>query len=44
MFRSKIYHLYGDVTNIGERLQTLGLYSALKAFKQGRIVILPHLL
>jgi hypothetical protein len=42
--RSRIFHLYGDVTNTGERLQNLGLYSALRAFEQGGIFIVPHLL
>jgi hypothetical protein len=44
-FRSRIFHLYGDVTIItGEGLQNLGLCSALRAFEQGRIFIVPHLL
>jgi hypothetical protein len=42
MSRSRIFHLYGDVTIAGEGLQNLCL--ALKAFEQGRIFILPHLL
>jgi hypothetical protein len=42
--RSIIFHLYGDVTIAGEGLQNLGLCSALTAFKQGRIFIVPHLL
>jgi hypothetical protein len=44
MSRSRIFHLYGDVTIAGEGLQNLGLCSALRAFEQGRIFILPHLL
>jgi hypothetical protein len=40
--RSRIFHLYGDVTNAGEGLQNLGLYSALRAFEQGGIFIVPH--
>jgi hypothetical protein len=27
MFRSRIFHLYGDVTIAGEGLQNLGLYA-----------------
>ena len=42
--RSRIFHLYGDVTIAGEGLQNLGLCSALRAFKQGGIFIVPHLL
>ena len=44
MSRSRIFHLYGDVTITGEGLQNLGLCSALRAFEQGRIIIMPHLL
>jgi hypothetical protein len=40
--RSRIFHLHGDVT--GEGLQNLGLCSALRAFEQGGIFIVPHLL
>jgi hypothetical protein len=40
----RIFHLYRDVTITGEGLQNLGLCSALKAFEQGRIFIVPHLL
>jgi hypothetical protein len=43
-FRSRIFHLYGDVTITGEGLQNLGLCSALRAFEQGGIFIVPHLL
>jgi hypothetical protein len=41
--RSRIFHLYGDVTIAGEGLQNLGLCSALRAFEQGGIFIVPHL-
>jgi hypothetical protein len=43
-FRSRIFHLYGDVTIAGEGLQNLGLCSALRALEQGGILIVPHLL
>ena len=42
--RSRVFHLYGDVTIAGEGLQNLGLCSALRAFEQGGIFIVPHLL
>jgi hypothetical protein len=42
--RSRIFHLYGDVNIAGEGLQNLGLCSALRAFEQGGIFIVPHLL
>jgi hypothetical protein len=42
--RSRIFHLYGDVTIAGEGMQNLGLCSALRAFEQGGIFIVPHLL
>ena len=42
--RSRIFHLYGNVTITGEGLQNLGLCSALRAFEQGGIFIVPHLL
>ena len=42
--RSRIFYLYGDVTITGEGLQNLGLCSALRAFEQGGIYIVPHLL
>jgi hypothetical protein len=42
--RSRIFHLYGDVTIAGEGLQHLGLCLALRAFEQGGIFIVPHLL
>jgi hypothetical protein len=35
---------YGDVTIAGEGLQNLDLCSALMAFEQGGIFIVPHLL
>jgi hypothetical protein len=44
--RSRICHLYGDVdiTIADEGLQNLGLCSALRAFEQGGIFIVQHLL
>jgi hypothetical protein len=42
--RPRIFHLYGDVTIAGEGLQNLGLCSALRAFEQGGILIVPDLL
>jgi hypothetical protein len=42
--RSRVFHLYGDVTFTGEGLQNLGLCSTLRAFEQGGIFIVPHLL
>ena len=42
--RLRIFHLYGDVTITGEGLQNLGLCSALRAFEQGGIFIVPYLL
>jgi hypothetical protein len=39
-----LYHVYGDVTIAGEGLQNLGLFSALRAFEQGGIFIVPHVL
>jgi hypothetical protein len=36
--------LYGDVTIAGEGQQNIGLCSALRAFEQGGIFIMPHLL
>jgi hypothetical protein len=44
MTRSKIFLLYGDVTIAGEGLQNLGLCSVLRAFEQGGIFTVPHLL
>jgi hypothetical protein len=40
--RSRIFHLYGDVTITGEGLQNLGLCSALRAFEQGGIFIVTR--
>jgi hypothetical protein len=42
--RSRIFHLYGEVTIAGEGLQNLGLCSALLAFERGGVFIVPHLL
>jgi hypothetical protein len=42
--RSRIFHLNGDVTIAGEGLQNLELCSALRAFEQGGIFIVSHLL
>jgi hypothetical protein len=42
--KTKKNHLYGDVTITGEGQQNLGLCSALRAFEQGGIFILLHLL
>jgi hypothetical protein len=42
--RSRIFHLNGDITVAGEGLQNLGLCLALRAFEQGGISIMPHLL
>jgi hypothetical protein len=44
MSRSRIFHLAGDVTITGEGLQNLGLCLALRAFEQGGIFIVSHLL
>jgi hypothetical protein len=41
---SRIFHLYGDVTIASEGLQNLDLCSVLRAFEQGGIFIVPHLL
>jgi hypothetical protein len=41
---SRIFHLCGDVTIASEELQNLGLCSALRAFEQGGIFIVPHVL
>jgi hypothetical protein len=37
-------YMENDVTIAGERLQSLGICSALMAFEQGGIFIVPHLL
>jgi hypothetical protein len=42
--RSRIVHLYWDITITYEALQNLGLSSALRDFEQGRIFIVSHLL
>jgi hypothetical protein len=42
--RSRIFHLYEDVTITGEGLQNLGLCLALSVFEQGGIFIVTHLL
>jgi hypothetical protein len=42
--RSGIFHLYGDVTIAGEGLQNLSLCSKLRAYEQGGVFIVPHLL
>jgi hypothetical protein len=44
MLRSKLFHVDGNVIIPGEGLQNLGLCSALRAFEQGGIFIVPHLL
>jgi hypothetical protein len=40
----KACKIYGDGTITGEELQNLVLCSALRAFEQGGIFIVPHLL
>jgi hypothetical protein len=40
----KYFYLCGDVTIAGEGLQNFGLCSALRAFEQGGIFVVPHLL
>ena len=40
----RIFHLNGDVTITGEKLQNLGLRSALRAIEPRWIFNLPHLL
>jgi hypothetical protein len=42
--RSRIFHVYGDVTITGEGLQNFSLCSALRVFEQGGIFIVPRLL
>jgi hypothetical protein len=42
--RSRIFHVYGDIIIAGEGLKNLGLCSALTAFEQGGIFIVPQLL
>jgi hypothetical protein len=41
---SRIFQLYEEVTIAGEGLQNLGLCSALRAFDQGGIFVVPYLL
>jgi hypothetical protein len=41
---SRMFHLNGDITIAGGGLQNLGLCSALRAFEQGGISIVTHLL
>jgi hypothetical protein len=43
-YKTGSFHLYGDVTISGEGLQNLSQCSALRAFEQGGIFIVPHLL
>jgi hypothetical protein len=40
----EFFTLYGHVTIVGEGLQNLGLCSALRAFEQGGIFIVPLML
>jgi hypothetical protein len=42
--RSRILHFYGDVTITNEVLQNFSICSALRAYEQGGIFIVPHLL
>jgi hypothetical protein len=42
--RWRIFHLYGDVIFAGEGQQNLGLCTVRRAFEQGGIYIVPHLL
>jgi hypothetical protein len=42
--RARFFHLYGDVIITDEGLQNSGLWSALRAFEQGGIFIVQHLL
>jgi hypothetical protein len=41
--RLRCFHLNGEISMTGEGLQNLGLCSALRAFEQGWIIIMPHL-
>jgi hypothetical protein len=43
-FSSTIFHSYGNIAIADEGLQYLGLCSALRAFEQRGIFIVPHLL
>ena len=40
----EILHFYGDANIAGDEPQNLGLYSALRTFEQGRILIVTNLL
>jgi hypothetical protein len=42
--RQEFTFIYGEVTIAGEGQQDLGPCSALRAFEQGGIFIVPHLL
>jgi hypothetical protein len=44
VFGMRVFQSHEDVTIAGEKLQILGLCSALRAFEQGRIFIITHLL
>jgi hypothetical protein len=44
IYTCMIGSFYGDVIIAGEGQQNLGLCSALRAFEQGGIFIMPHLL
>jgi hypothetical protein len=44
MSSSRIFHLYWDIIITGEGLQNLGLCSALRAFEDDEIFIVPNLL
>jgi hypothetical protein len=44
VYCSRIFHSYGDVTITDEGLQNLGQCSAIMAFYQGGIFIVPPLL
>jgi hypothetical protein len=44
MSHARIFPLYGDFGITGKGLQNLGLCLALRAFEQGGIFIVPHLL
>jgi hypothetical protein len=44
MSHARIFRLYGDVSITGKSMQNLGICLALKAFEQGGIFIVPHLL
>jgi hypothetical protein len=44
MSHARIFHLYGDISITGKGLQNLGLCLPLRAFEQGGIFIISHLL